>query len=427
MKKKKILFIHQNFPAQFKALAPHLSNDKRYEIHTLANQQSNDSLDSKPYLKEMKNMKHHLYDIKRGTSENIHPLAVEFETKMLRADAVGRKCEDLKKKGFNPDLVINHPGWGETFLIKEIWPKAKTLTYFEFYYNTKGSDIDFDTEEDHNFKPDYELTSRLIARNAPGLMVYLNSDKLISPTKFQKSTAPDHFRNKITVIHDGIDTDVIKPKKNITLNLKGNNNRNIVLSEKDKIITFVNRNLEPYRGYHSFMRSLPKIQNEHPDAYIVFVGGHDVSYGSTPKNGKSHKDNFYNEVKELLTDESKLLYLGVVAYDNLLKLLNIASVHVYLTYPFVLSWSVLEAMALENIIVGSKTEPVEEVIKHNKNGLLVDFFDYDQIAETVNNVLSNPQKYNQIRKNARKTIIDNYDLKKVSIPKQIKIVEEMLK
>ena len=101
--------------------------------------------------------------------------------------------------------------------------------------------------------------------------------------------------------------------------------------------------------------------------------------------------------------------------------------HVYLTYPFVLSWSVLEAMALENIIVGSKTEPVEEVIKHNKNGLLVDFFDYDQIAETVNNVLSNPQKYNQIRKNARKTIIDNYDLKKVSIPKQIKIVEEMLK
>ena len=175
------------------------------------------------------------------------------------------------------------------------------------------------------------------------------------------------------------------------------------------------------------MRSLPKIQNEHPDAYIVFVGGHDVSYGSTPKNGKSHKDNFYNEVKELLTDESKLLYLGVVAYDNLLKLLNIASVHVYLTYPFVLSWSVLEAMALENIIVGSKTEPVEEVIKHNKNGLLVDFFDYDQIAETVNNVLSNPQKYNQIRKNARKTIIDNYDLKKVSIPKQMKIVEEMLK
>jgi len=427
MQKKKILFLHQNFPAQFKSLAPYLSKDKRYEVHTLALQKTEDPSKQEAYLTEMSDIKHHLYTISRLSTDNIHPLAIEFETKMIRAEGVAKKCIELKEEGFTPDLVINHPGWGETFLIKEIWPDTKLLTYFEFYYNTIKSDIDFDTKEDHNFNPDFKLFSRLVARNAPGLMIYLNSDLIISPTKFQKSTAPNSFRNKVTVIHDGIDTGVIKPKKNLKMTLASDQGRNITLSENDKIITFVNRNLEPYRGYHSFMRSLPKIQKENPDAYIIIVGGDGVSYGSTPKNGKSHKDNFLNEVKDSLIDIKKILFMGTIDYDNLLKILNISTVHVYLTYPFVLSWSVLEAMALETVIVASNTDPVTEVIKDNVNGLLVDFFDIDEISSTVNKVLKNPKKFDKIKKNARKTIVENYDLKTKSLPKQMKLVEDLLK
>lgn len=426
MAKKKILFIHQNFPGQYKSLAPFLSNKKKYEIHSLS-VSNNDPAETKERLSNFKDITNHLYIIKKGTSKNIHPLAVEFETKMIRAEAVSLKCLELKNNGFNPDLVIDHPGWGETFLIKEIWPDTKLLSYFEFYYNTANSDVDFDTNEPHYPKPGLELFSRLRARNSPGMMSYLDADLLMCPTKFQKSTAPKILHKKINVIHDGIDTDIIRPVSTGDITLTLPSEEKIKLSKDNKIITFVNRNLEPYRGYHSFMRSLPNIQKEHPDAYILIIGGDEVSYGSSSITGESFKDIYFNEVKNDLMDPEKILFLGRINYGNFLKILALSSVHVYLTYPFVLSWSMLEAMALETLIIGSKTAPVEEVIKNNKNGLLVDFFDIEGLSKLVIDVLSNPEKYKLLKKNARKTIVNNYDLNSISLPKQLELVEALLK
>ena len=428
MSKKKVLFVHQNFPGQFKSIAPFLAFTKKYDVHTLAWKKS---LKEEDYLNSMKDLTHHQYEIRSGSSKNIHPLAIEFETKMIRADTVALKCYELKNNGFNPDLIIDHPGWGETLFIKEVWPDAKLLSFFEFYYNTSKSDIDFDLEEQQ--VKGYEMSKKLIARNAPIKLSYLTSDTIISPTEFQKSTAPIWLQNKINVIHDGIDTDLIKPgKKDASLEIKYKDISNdkpisTVISRQDKIITFVNRNLEPYRGYHSFMRALPTIQKTHPDAFILIIGGDQVSYGSIHPSGDSYKNVFLNEVKDSLIDTSKLIFLGKVDYNIFLNIMDLSSVHIYLTYPFVLSWSMLEVMALEKVVVGSKTKPVQEVIIDNENGLLVDFFDTEEIANKVISVLSNPEKFNQIRKRARKTIIDHYDLRRVCLPKQLELIETILK
>ena len=414
MNKKKILFIHQNFPGQFKSLAPALNAMKDIEVRSL-------SLKDSPY----KDIEHFKYTLDGETSKDIHFLAQEFETKMLRAHGAALKCLEMKEKGYIPDLIISHPGWGETFLVKEIWPEVKILSYFEFYYHSTGSDVDFDPDEKHHPNSDYDLFFKLAARNAPTFMNYVQSDKLICPTEFQRNTAPDDFRDKIEIIHDGIDTSVIKPQKNASITL-GDNNK-IHLTKDDKVITFINRNLEPYRGYHIFMKSLPAILKKHPDAYVIIVGGDKVSYGASPEDGRSYKNIYFDEVKDKIDDLSRIKFVGLVEYKTLIAILGITTVHIYFTYPFVLSWSTLESMAMETLIIGSSTEPVTEVIEHNKNGILVDFFDIKGLSKTVIDVLNNPNKYSSLKKEARKTIIKKYDLEKVCLPKQIKMVESLLK
>lgn len=428
MVKKKILFLHQNFPGQYKHLARVLAEKTRHEIHSLS--LDSETTSSVEKLKEAySKITHHKYSISTINGKNVNRLAVEFETKMIRAESVLRKSLEMKENGFNPNLLIIHPGWGEGFLLKEVWPEAKILNYFEFFYNTRNSDVDFDLSESNHPNYDIELKTKLVARNAPFLSACNQSDVMISPTNFQKNTAPKEYRQKIKVIHDGIDTSALKsnPKSNITLSrkLENGDTETINLTKKNKVIAFVNRNLEPYRGYHIFMRSLPAIIKEHPDAYILIVGGHGVSYGARPKNN-SYKDLYYDEIKDQIPKENNIKFLGFVDYQVLLSIFDIASVHIYLTYPFVLSWSMLESMSLGGLVIGSKTPPVEEVIKHNKNGLLVDFFDYKAISSKVIDILNNPSSYSKIRKEARKTVVENYDLYKNSIPKQMEIIESLL-
>ena len=427
MKKKKILFLHQNFPGQYKHLAPELAKIKRYDVYTLSLDSTN-TYSLEDLKNSLKNITHYKYSITQSNAPGVNRLAIEFETKMIRASAVLKRALELKEDGFEPDLLIIHPGWGEGFVLKEVWPHSKVINYFEFYYNTKDSDVDFDLKEDSRPNYDIDLRTRLVARNAPFLSACNQSDFMISPTKFQKSTAPIEYQNKIKVIHDGIDTAALtsKPDASITLTSESNTNKKKTLTRKNKIIAFVNRNLEPYRGYHSFMRSLPQVIEKHPDAYILIVGGSDVSYGAKPKGDLSYKDLFYNEIKDKIPDNNNIIFLGFVKYNLLISILDIASVHVYLTYPFVLSWSMLESMALGGLVLGSKTSPVEEVINHNKNGLLVDFFDHKSISKNINSILDNPKKYKSMRAEARKTIIKDYDLYSKCLPEQLKIIDGLL-
>ena len=412
-KKEQILFIHQNFPGQFRSLAPALIKEG-YEVHALGEETNIKQVDDYP------NLKLHYYKLTRGSTNGIEDLAVEFEAKMLRAKFVAEKCEELKNQGLKPSLIIAHPQWGESFFLKDVWSDTKILSYFELHWLINDSDIDFDDEfYDEKY---YKFTVRKIrARNVFNYEIFNHSDKLISPTEFQRNTAPDYIKKNIAVIHDGIDTDLIKPKAAIEVTI----NDNLKLSKKDKIITFINRNLEPQRGYHIFMRSLPEIVKNNPDAHILIIGGQEKGYGLPPPSNKTWKNIFYEEVKDKL-DTSKVHFLGIVDYRILISLFQISSLHIYLTYPFVLSWSLLEAMACECLILGSNTAPVKEVIKNNSNGILVDFFDQKKISKIVTDVLKNPNKYKKLRKEARNSVIKNYDLKTICLPKQINLIEKLL-
>lgn len=410
---KKILFIHQNFPGQFKNLAPALAA-KGYEITAMTLQKS-----SSNYWQGIRLVP---YATKRGSTEGLHPWVTDFETKVIRAEACFRACLHLRTEGYQPDLIIAHPGWGESLFIKNVWPDAKLAMYCEFYYPVEGGDVGFDEE----FATDDPKGNqcRLQIKNLNNLMHFDIADGGISPTLWQASTFPEPFRQKITVIHDGIDTNAVRP--NPAANLSLNNQRQ--LTRNDEIITFVNRNLEPYRGYHVFMRALPDLLRARPNARVILVGGNDVSYGAKPPAGHTWRSIFQNEVWPFISeaDRQRVHFVGTVPYQHFIPLLQLSTVHVYLTYPFVLSWSLIEAMSAGCAIVASDTQPLHEVIKHEETGRLVNFFDRQGLVREICELLDSPETRQRLGTNARELAKQEYDLKTVCLPRQIAWVNQLL-
>lgn len=406
-----ILFVHQNFPGQFKHLAPALADQGHRVVALKVGADRSE---------KWKGVEVHSYRPSRSSSPSIHPWVVDFETKIVRAEACLRAAFALKRSGFNPQLIVAHPSWGESLFLKDIWPAAKLAIYCEFFYSAEGRDVGFDPEFP---SADIAEPCRIKIKNLVNFLHFDIFDAGLSPTAWQANTYPLSVRDRISIIHDGIDTEIIKPNTQVRLALPNGE----VLTRESKIITFVNRNLEPYRGYHMFMRALPRILEHSRDARIFIVGGDGVSYGQQPPVGSTWKRFFFDEIKDSLTTDqvSRIHYLGILDYDQYLTLLQLSSVHVYLTYPFVLSWSMLEAMSAGCVVVGSKTPPVEEVITDQENGLLVDFFDHQQIAEAVCTVLDNPLFRKQLADAAQRTIKLHYDLKSVCLPAQIQWVENI--
>ena len=406
-----ILFIHQNFPGQFKFLAPALAaRGHRVVAMTMQKieQQNWHGVTLVPYTAS------------RGSTPNIHPWVGDFETKTIRGEACFRAALKLKQQGFDPDVIVAHHGWGESLFLKEIWPTAKLGVYCEFYYHANGTDVGFD--------PEFPVTDvaepcRMRLKNLNNLLHFDIADAGLSPTHWQASTFPLPFRDRITVVHDGIDTEAVQPDSNVTITL-GNG---LALSRKDEVVTFVNRNLEPYRGYHTFMRALPSLLRQRPSAQILIVGGDSVSYGAKPAGDGTWKTIFANEVRPQMSDAdwARVHFLGNLPYQQFIPLLQLSTVHVYLTYPFVLSWSLLEAMSAGCAIVASDTAPLREAIQHQDTGMLVDFFDASALAEQVGALLADVQMRKTLGENARAFARAHYDLNSQCLPKQIAWVEQL--
>jgi glycosyltransferase involved in cell wall biosynthesis len=395
------LFVHQNFPGQFKYLAPALSKIDGNEVIGFSMNEVSGT-DSFRVIN---------YKVTRSNSSGTHPLLKDFEIKVLRGEAAYHAAVALKLEGFYPDVIIAHPSWGESLFLKEVWPNARLGIYCEYFYKAQGADFGFDAEFS-SIKNDSEISIKL--KNINNYIHFDFADAGISPTQWQRNTYPQSFQSRISVIHDGIDTDIAvsDPDAYVTIN-------NVIrLNKSNEIITFVNRNLEPYRGYHIFMRSLPALLKERPNAHVIIVGGDKVSYGAAAPAGQSWKSIFLNEVIDRI-DKSRVHFVGNLSYKNFIKVLQVSTVHVYLTYPFVLSWSLLEAMSVGCAIVASKTVPVEEVIEHGINGKLVDFFDKELLTQEIVNLLDNPKLRAELGQVARKTILAKYDLKSICLPAQI--------
>ncbi len=399
----KILFIHQNFPGQYKHLAPKLA-ELGHRVKALCISEFRHAMPGVDVIR---------YPVKRGTTPNIHPWASDFETKIIRGEACARAMRALKDKGFEPDIVLAHPGWGEAMFVKDIFPDTKLLSFIEYYYRARGQDVGFDTEFE---KRKFEDDARTRGKNANSLLALDLMDWGVSPTRWQRDTNPEVFRGKISVIHDGVDTDALRPDPDAAVQFGDGP----VLRAGDEILTFVNRNLEPLRGFHIFMRALPAIQQARPNVQTVIVGGEDKGYGG----GSGWKQRLLNEMGDRI-DRSRIHFVGRIAYGPFVKLLQVSRAHVYLSYPFVLSWSMIEALSIGCVVIGGDTPPVAEVIADGGNGLLVDFFDVEALAARTIDVLARPEAYAGVRQAARMSAIARYDLTRVCLPAQIKLVEDI--
>ena len=420
----RILVVHQNFPGQFKHLAPALVR-QGHEVVATTLQKSPpatwNGVRLTPYL------------ISRGSTQGVHPWVSDFETKVIRGEAFYRKALELRSEGYVPDAVIAHHGWGETLFLKDVWPDTRLGVYCEFYYRPDGADTGFDPEFPSRDPGD---VCRLRLKNLNNLLHFGQADAGLSPTEWQASTFPEPFRSRISVIHDGIDTVALSPYAAATLNLPAQGMvaggvevpaHELALSRQDEVITFVNRNLEPYRGYHTFMRALPRLLTARPRAQVVIVGGSDVSYGARPPKG-CWKDFFIEEVQGLMTpaERSRVHFVGQLPYPGFIRLLQVSTVHVYLTYPFVLSWSLLEAMSVGCAIVASDTAPLREAIVDGSTGRLVSFFDAAALADTVAELCADAPARQQLGAAARDHAVSRYDLHTVCLPRQVAWVDALL-
>ncbi len=402
----KVLFVHQNFPGQFLHLAPELQR-RGHECLALTDG-GNTRASAIPVLK-------YKHDAPQPDPA-VARLGRNYTLMSDRGVTVARAALQLRnQRGYVPDVIFGHSGWGETLFLKEVWPEAKLLVYAEFYYKGRGADVGFDPEFD---TPTFDQVMIAQGRTAHLGQALLHADAGLSPTKWQASTYPPFLRSHIDVIFDGVDTDVMKPNPDATLTLPNGH----VLRAGDEVLSFVNRNLEPYRGYHTFIRALPQIMAARPDAQVVIVGGNDVSYGRPAPNGTTWKDTFLAEVAGQI-DPARVHFLGKVPYPDFVSLMQVTRVHAYLTYPFVLSWSMLEAMSAGALVVGSRTAPVQELIDDGVNGRLVDFFDVPGWAAMLTKALAHPGRFADMRAAARQTIMNSYDLRANCLPRMVEFVE----
>lgn len=400
----KILFAHQNFPAQFKHLAPSLVA-QGHEVVALTGESNKQQTSIKTFRYPMPDERP-----KPGHAR----LATTYMAMTDRAHRIGRAAVQLRDKlGFVPDVIFGHTGWGETLFLKEVFPKARLLVYAEFYYNTHGLDVGFDPE----FSSD-DILARfpVIARQAHLALAMVQADAALSPTEWQADTFPPELRAKITITHDGIDTDALIPNPAAQFKLPNGQ----LLRAGDEVLTYVTRNIEPYRGSHIFIRALPQILAARPNAQVVVIGGDGVSYGAAPPKG-TWKEQFLSEIAGTPGLE-RVHFLGRVPYPDYVKLMQISRAHAYLTIPFVLSWSLLESMAMGAHVIASRTAPVEEVLVDGVNGQLVDFFDVDAWSEALITALANPERFAARRVEARKTVVENYDLRRICLPRLLRFV-----
>jgi glycosyltransferase involved in cell wall biosynthesis len=404
----KLLLLHQNFPGQYAHIAAWAQGNPKADVVAIT-----DAVNKRPDI-----IRTIRYKVQKPMPAELPGPVKRFGEAILRAEGAAKAAMALKSSGYSPDLILGHAAWGETFYLREVFPDAKVVSYAEFYYRSKGFNTGFDKE----FDPGGADVIRTIdSQNAVMQMALHTCDFGYCPTLFQASTFPVELQQKIGVVFDGIDTDLIRPDPDAQVTLPNGK----VVKAGDDVITFINRNFEPYRGYHIFMRALPKILKDNPNAQVIMVGGDGVSYGAPAPAGTSWKEIFLKEVGERI-DLNRVHFLGRVSHSALRKLYQVSAAHVYLTYPFVLSWSMLEAMSAGCLILGSDVAPVREMITDGHNGVLTPFFDQEALSNAVHDALANKSKYETMRAQARQDIIAKFDLKTICLPAQLALYQQII-
>ncbi len=404
-----VLFAHPNFPGQFRKVASALATIPGVRVQGLGDaswMKDVVPLEGIPVIG---------YPTPpEGDADQLHPWTRRFDASVRRGQQVISTLAPYKEAGFEPDVIVTHPGWGDAYFLRDFFPGAKVVGLFEYYYHARGADVGFDPE----FPASLDDIFRVRTLNATQLLALDSCDEGFCPTQWQRSRFPEAWQQRLGLMHEGVDTQAVSPAPDAEVHLSDGT----TLRAGDEVLTFVSRNLEPYRGYHIFMRALPAILAARPDCHVVIVGANGAAYGPLPRTGGSYRQRYLDEVADTL-DMSRVHFTGTLPHAEYVKVLQISRLHVYLTYPFILSWSMLEAMAAGCLVLTSATPPVEEVITEGENGLLFPFHSPRMLAARAIEALANPSGYDELRKAARQTIIERYDFETVSLPAYKRLIE----
>ncbi|MBX6321326.1 MAG: glycosyltransferase [Rhodospirillaceae bacterium] len=399
-----ILFIHQNMPGQFVHLARHFAADHRHRVAFVTKRKN----------VQMPGVLKIEYGLMPAKGRIPHDWLINLQNAVTYGEGAARAIATLLgKHRFRPDVVVAHPGWGEALFVKDLLPDVPLLNYVEFYYRAFGADSYFDPAD----VPEPKDLFRIRIKNANNLLNLELCDWGLCPTYWQWWQQPPLLRSKLSVVHDGINVDVVRPDPDAALPLPGGP----VLTRRDPVVTYVARHLEPYRGFPQFMHAIERVMARRPDVQVVVVGADGAGYGRKPPPGTTYRELLLKEVK---VDPGRIHFLGTIPYATYLKVLQVSAVHVYLTVPFVLSWSMLEAMAAGCQLVASAPPPVIEVAEDGRNALLVDFFDEAGIAERILEALDRQEPLAPLRQQARQTVLDRYALSRC-LPQQVALIKTL--
>ena len=405
----KILFVHQNFPGQYRELFSWLVAQRQHDIVFLTQRKD---------VPEVKGARIVRYARHHNPAKGAYALSQYWEECTGTGYGAAEACTKLKSEGFTPDIIVGHVGWGELTFLKIVWPNVPMIGFFEYFFLAEGGSVGFDPE----FPASAHTPYIMHARNAVNFANIETVDLGHSPTLWQRDTFPESFHNKIYVCHDGIRTDKLCPDPDASVQL---NRLGRAVTRDDEIFTYMARNMEPTRGFHVFMRSLPHILDARPNARALIIGGSDVSYGKASGAKGGYRAEMERELGDRV-DWDRVHFLGRVPYAAYQQIIQISRCHIYLTVPFVLSWSLLEAMSMGATVVASDVGPVREAITHGETGLLVDFFHPEKLATQVADVLARPGTYAHLGPAARRHVVRNYDFATKTLPVHLKKINGLV-
>ena len=396
-----ILFVHQNFPAQFGHIAHYLVENHGFQC-TFVSQRPEGNVGG---IRKIQ------YQTKGGATAKTHYCARSFENAVAHTHGVFEACE--KNRDLQPDLIVGHSGFGSTLFLRELYD-CPIINYFEYFYRAHGSDLDFRPE----FPSGPLDTLRSYCRNATLLLDLENCTHGYSPTHWQKNLIPQSYTDKVDVIFDGVDTEIWQPWESVPRMVGPRK-----IDPDTRIITYVSRGMESMRGFDIFMKVAKRIYESNPNVIFAVVGAERTAYGGDLKHIKedSFKEYVFNQDNYNL---EKFCFLGNVQPRSLARLLSISDLHIYLTVPFVLSWSLFDALACGCTVVASNTDPVRELVTHEQNGLLADFYDIDGLTDLSLGVLDNPEDHAHLGKAGCDLIQKKYSLEQM-LPKMLDLYERV--
>ena len=383
-----LLFVHNNFPAQFRDLA-----------QTLVARGVPCAAIGSETAPGVQGVRIGRYSLPRGTTAGMFSLAVRAEADLIRGRAALEMARALKEQGFDPAVIVAHSGWGEAIFLDEVFPHARRVMFSEFFYRGRGLDIGFDTEF---FAHSDEAVLLGKAKNAVMALSLTDADIIVAPTAFQADALPTIFQPRVRIIHEGVDVDAILPGAAEPFTLPDGR----VIAPGTPLITHINNNLEPLRGLHILARALPRLMAEVPQAEVVIFGQESPRpYGGSAPDGRTWREVCF---EGLSIDPARLHMMGRAPHAQMLAALRRSTAHVYYTYPFVLSWSLIEAMASGCYVIGSDTAPVRDAITNGVNGKLLDFFDVETLSQSLIDACRDPAAAAPLRAAARATAVAKF-------------------